>query len=288
MAGTTARFTGSAAQASDPASWDVLRSERLTEMVSASTARRVMFTDDEALCVSSARLAADGIWELEPAVTTYHRWAASSGSLDRPLSAGEALALPGEGGTLRERWNAPLESPADIAALPAPAKAGCGVVPVTSDGYLVLGVRRRTFAASGGAGEYRDNVHVIAEGMLPEDCGADGVIDAYAAAARGLVEELDVHEARIIPTGFFLDTQRWQPVFSFLAYLPLTYNQVWDSAAGAHDTWEAERLLALPFQDGPELRALLEGTHPELKLASNHAEAYLACAMDFAFGAGAP
>ena len=286
MAGTTARFTGEPAPAGDPAHWDVLRVERLREMVSASAARRVMFTDGEGLCVTSAALAADGIWELAPAITTYHRWAASSGSLDRELTEGEATLIPGMGGTLRERWNAPLDTPGDIAGLPAPAKAGCGVVPVTSDGYLVLGVRRRTFVASGNSGEYRDNVHVVAEGMLPEDRGADGAIDASAAAARGLVEELDVHEAQIIPTGFFLDTQRWQPVFSFLAYLPLSYNQVWDSAAGAHDSWESDRLLALPFQDGPELRALVEGTHPEMKLASNHAQAYLACAMDFAFGSG--
>lgn len=286
MVGTTARFTGTVASGFDPQSWDVLKEERLGEMAAAAASRKVMFTDDEALSVASAQLAEDGVWELAPAVTTYHRWAASSGSLDRELTAGESSAIPGTGSTLRERWNSALESPADIAGLPAPAKAGCGVVPVTSDGFIVLGVRRRTFVAAGSRAEYRDNVHVIAEGMLPADVGSDGTVSAAAAAARGLIEELDVHTADIIPTGFFLDTLRWQPVFSFLAYLPMTFNQVWDSAAGAGDRWEADRLLALPFRDGPELRSLVEGTHPELHLASNHAQAYLACAMDHAFGTG--
>ncbi|MGK3708857.1 hypothetical protein [Arthrobacter sp. IK3] len=285
-AGTTARFTGTVLPVRDPGSWDALREGRLREMSAAAASSGVMFTDDNALAVASASLGTDGIWDLAPALTTYHRWAASSGSLDRALTDSEQQSVPGTGSTLRERWNAVFDSPADIAGLPAPAKAGCGVVPVTRDGFLVMGVRRRAFVAAGHPGEYRENVHVVAEGMLPQDTGADGVIEASAAAARGLAEELDVHEAQIIPTGFFLDAQRWQPVFSFLAYLPLSYNQVWDSAAGADDSWESDRLMALPFADGPELRALVEGTHPELLMASNHAQAYLACAMDHAFGAG--
>ena len=244
--------------------------------------RGIQFTDDPALSVNAVRFE-DGQWVLTPGLTSYYRWAVSSGALDVPLNDHESLTLPGVGSTLRQRLGIRVDGPQGLDGLPVPVKAGCGAAVVTTDGQLILGVRNKAFVAGGPAGE-RARVHVVAEGMVGGDTDASEVISPRAAAHRGLFEELGIRTAEIIEAGWFIDTQRLQPVFAHLAYVPVTFDEVVESKLTAHDGWEADRLIALPFAPGPTMDALLAGTHPELVLASNHAQAFVQAALDTACG----
>lgn len=88
-----------------PENWDVLAAGRLQDMKRESAAKSVPFTDDPAVDLvragirESRRSSADGVtrYSLVPRKTSYHVWAASSGSLDRELTAAEAAGLAGWG-----------------------------------------------------------------------------------------------------------------------------------------------------------------------------------------------
>lgn len=259
-----------------PPHWDVLSAGRLQALTADAAARGAVFTDDIALTATGAVPDA-GELILTPGLTSYHRWAVSSGSLDRLLTREESAAIPGPGTTLRQRWKANPRTLQETSALPSPAKAGAGVAAVTSDGYLVLGVRTRAYVA-GASGGSRANVHVVAEGMLPEDINDGGDICSTAAARRGLAEELGVATAEISLTGVFLDVQRWQPIFAHIAYLNETLEQVRSLAAQAPDAWEADRIIGVPLKRASALAALVGGSHPELVAASNHARAFISAA----------
>lgn len=266
----------------DPLHWDLL-SWRLPAMQEHAAEYGYQFTDDEALTVQAVQ-ARDGEWVFTPGLTTYYRWAVSAGGLDHPLSRLEADHLPGTGDTLRTRLGIRYPALAEMAGFGIPAKAGCGAAVVTTDNQLVLGVRNRVFVAGGSAGG-RAGVHVVAEGMLAEDIGTGGIISPAAGARRGLLEELAITRAEIVETGLFLDQVRVQPVFGHIAYVPLTFTEVQHRALGAHDGWEADRLVSMPFEPGGELKALADGDHPEFVVASNQAGALIDGAMAQAFGA---
>lgn len=270
------------AAVADPLHWDLL-SWRLPAMQERAAEYGYQFTDDEALAVQAVQ-SRDGEWVFTPGLTTYYRWAVSAGGLDHPLSRLEAEHLPGIGDNLRTRLGIHYPALAEMAGFGIPAKAGCGAAVVTTDNQLVLGVRNRVFVAGGMAGG-RARVHVVAEGMLAEDVGPEGLISPAAAARRGLLEELAVTRAEIVETGLLLDQIRVQPVFGHIAYVPLTFNEVQHRALSAHDGWEADRLVSMPFEPTGELKALADGDHPEFVVASNHAGAFIDGAMDQAFGA---
>lgn len=266
----------------DPAYWELL-SWRLPEMQEHAAEKGTPFTDDAILTVASAQPDGDD-WLLTPGLSTYYRWAVSSGALDQELNGHEALRLPGAGTTLRDRLALRPRGLHDVNGTLLPVKAGTGAAVITADNRLILGVRARTFVA-GHTDDPRLNVHVVAEGLLPTDTGDGGTISPAAGAARGILEEYGLTEADVIPAGSFLDAQRLQPIFAHLAYVNASFDDVAASAASAHDGWEADRLVSIQFRPGAEIDALLAGNHPELVLASNHAWAFLSAAQQTAFGA---
>ena len=161
---------------------------------------------------------------------------------------------------------------------------------------MVLGVRGRTFVASdfdGDGAETRASVHFVAEGVLPTDVDAANLLNPDVAALRGLKEEMalgnDVGSlARVISlqrTGVFLDTQRWQPCFAYLARVDVTFNELSTLVLSARDFWEADRLVPLlfdPFDD--KVRSMMLDMDPEHRFASNHAHALAYFALLSEFG----
>ena len=139
-----------AATVRDPDHWDLL-SWRLPAMQEHAAERGIQFTDDPALSVNAVRFE-DGQWVLTPGLTSYYRWAVSSGALDVPLNDHESLTLPGVGSTLRQRLGIRVDGPQGLDGLPVPVKAGCGAAVVTTDGQLILGVRNKAFVAGITAG----------------------------------------------------------------------------------------------------------------------------------------
>lgn len=274
-----------------PEHWEVLEAGRLQEMKHESAAKSVQFTDDQAVDLARAgiresrRASADGVttYSLVPRRTSYHVWAASSGSLDRTLTSAEAAGLPGAGTTLRQRWSCEPTRLEDVEVLPAPAKIGCGVVVVTTDGYLVTGLRGRTFVAGGHEdGASTAGVHFVAEGMIPEDTNLSGRLDPFVTARRGLMEELGLGEAGnqtaaitdLVMTGVFFDAERWQPGFCFLARTDATFDELSTLIHSARDFWEMDQLVPLPADPfAAETRDLMLGSHPQFHFASNHAHA---------------
>lgn len=168
-------------------------------------------------------------------------------------------------------------------ALPSPAKVGCGVVVVTADGYLVTGLRGRTFVAGGHEeGASTVGVHFVAEGMIPEDTNLGGRLDPFVTARRGLMEELGLGDAgtgtaaitELAMTGVFFDTQRWQPGFCFLARTDATFDELSTAIHSARDFWEMDELVPLPADPfASETRDLMLESHPQFHFASNHAHA---------------
>lgn len=204
--------------------------------------------------------------------TSYFERATSSLNLDRDLSV-----APDKGTDLRSALGGDPRSFAEIGRLRAPVSPGAATVVVTADGQLALTVRRKNFVSSA-ASAGRDPVHVIAEGLTPEDVDAEGFFDPTAGAHRGLREELNVGPgssamaARVVPVGVAFDHRRWQPCFVFLAHVDATFEGLVACARTADDAWESDGLLPVPFDvDDPELRDLLLGSHRRLELASNHA-----------------
>lgn len=287
-----------------PEEWPALRDGRLQDLVRKAAAESVVFTDDEAIDIVNAgvvktvrsRALSETVYELVPRKTSYFVWASTSASLDRHLTAEEKAAIGGPEQTLRERWNKRPTRLEDLSGLPSPAKLGCGVVVVTKDDYMVLGVRGRTFVASdfdGDGAETRASVHFVAEGVLPTDVDAANLLNPDVAALRGLKEEMalgnDVGSlARVISlqrTGVFLDTQRWQPCFAYLARVDVTFNELSTLVLSARDFWEADRLVPLlfdPFDD--KVRSMMLDMDPEHRFASNHAHALAYFALLSEFG----
>lgn len=215
-------------------------------------------------------------YSFEVGETTYYEFASTALKLDRPVRDAQ-----GRQGALRDALGGDPVSILDVGRLPVPAAVGSGTVVVTSDQRVLLGVRLRTFVAGrGDVGGAKRPVHVVAEGLAPSDVDADGNFSPREGARRALAEELHVgprtdHVARVtelVDTGLAFDQERWQPYFTFLARLDRSWAEVETGIRTATDSWESEMLVSLPFDiEHAGLRLLLQGRHPDLQLASNHA-----------------
>ena len=281
------------AEARVPEGWPALRDGRLQHLVSRAAAASVVFTDDEAVDIVNAGVvrnarsnpAGETVYRLVPRRTSYFVWASTSGQLDTKLTDEEKRAIHGRGETLRERWDKQPTRLEDLNDLPSPAKLGCGVVAVTKDNYMVMALRGRTFIASDFDSEgpdTRSSVHFVAEGVLPTDVDAAGLLNPDVTALRGLQEELAVGNdvgslARVDSlrqTGVFFDTQRWQPCFAYLARLDVTFDALNTLVLSARDFWETDRLLPVPFDPfDDQVRSMMLDVDGEHRFASNHAHA---------------
>jgi hypothetical protein len=279
----------------DPAEWPHIEGTALPAIQSDAEARGVLLTDDDAVDLVDARPVAvkrDGQrmtrYELTGAPTTYFRFVGMSNRLDSRVD------LPPGVLDLRSHWGPGPRRLEDCARLPVPAKIGVGVVVVTADDKIVLSYRGKVFVAgfdSGGTEDDRLPVHVIGEGMIPEDLHS-GVLDPRETALRGLDEELgltssDVTGARdgVILCGVFLDTLRWQPCFAYAVRLTIDFNELVLRSGTASHAFEADRITYMEFDIwDAELRELLVDGHPEIRTASNHAQAVLLLVMMRSFG----
>lgn len=228
-------------------------------------------------------------YQLKVGETTYFEFASTALKLDRTVIDNDSQER-----SLRDALGVDPTSILDVGGLPIPASIGSGTVAVTSDNRIILGVRLRTFVA--GLADTTGTklpVHVVAEGLTPTDVDANGHFSPLEGAKRALREELHVgprsdHIARVIElieTGFSFDQQRWQPYFSFLARLDRTWSEIQTGIHAATDAWESEMLLSLPFDiEHAGLRLLLQGRHPDLQLASNHAAVALWFALLYQHG----
>jgi hypothetical protein len=235
-------------------------------------------------------------YSLTPRLTSYHVWAATSARLDDGLTAAERAELPGEGETLRERFAQTPRRLEDVGTLPTPAKVGVGVVVVTNDGHMVLGLRGKTWVAShhDTPGEvHRVPVHFVAEGMSPDDLDESGRLSPIMTARRGMIEELGLGDVSrgtgqvvsLRQVGVFFDSKRWQPCFAFVAHVDRSFDELLTLVTSARDFWEADQLLALPFDlDNPMTRDLMLGRHRDYVFASNHAHALSYFALLDEFG----
>lgn len=228
-------------------------------------------------------------YTITPAIEHYFNFLCSTVNLDR------TLVVDGEETTLRSEVSKPPVDIESVGELPYMAKVGVGTAAITSDGFLVLGVRgRAAIAGQFDDGEARKAVHIVAEGMIPEDRGASGTIDPKRSSDRALEEELSIsfgknaigEVTRSAATGFFFDQLRYQPCFAYIAHLDVDRDQLQAGLGSAQDSWEVEKLFFIRFDpENAEVIALLRHEHPYLKLASNHAHAVLwfACLYEFGY-----
>lgn len=258
----------------------------------------IALTDDACVDLRAARIALERsgdrrrpVYRLTAARSTYYRFLATGADLDAPLEA------PSTGGrSLREAWGLDVHSLEDLGHLPFLAKVGCGTAVVTSDNRLVLGVRGRSMIAGTdpSAPRTRAKVHIVAEGMTPDDVDGEGRIDPRLTSVRGMHEELSLGSSsrdlgavrEQIATGFFLDHLRMQPCFSYLARVSLSWDELRTAAPASQDFWEVTELRDMPFDiSHVGLRRLLLGRHPDMEFASNHAAAvvWFACLYEFGF-----
>lgn len=285
-----------------PQGWAVLEADRLSRMKHEAACANVPFTDDPAVDMVSAgitqlrRHSEDGKthFRVVPRLTSYHLWAATSARLDDPLSEAEKEAVPGEGETLRERFAKNPTRLEDVLDLPSPAKIGVGVVVVTADNQMVLGLRGRTFVASNFDTELPGGhvpVHFVAEGMSPQDRDENGRLSPDETALRGMFEELGIEFstaerlAKLRQTGVFFDTQRWQPCFAYVAHLDMSFDELLTTITSAADFWEADQIIPLPFDpDNPLTKSLMLGVDGRYCFASNHAHALAYFALLHQYG----
>ena len=264
-----------------------LMDQRLSIIVARAKAEGVTLSNDPCVDLVAASMSLridesgrrDPVYELVPAPTDYFSFVVTSADLDSPK------ATKASGQSLRQRWDRWPAGIEDVKGLPSPAKIGVGTAVVTADGRLVLGVRGRTFIVGRTEqSEGRPLLHVAAEGMLLGDLNAEGRLDPRETALRALREEMNIGMGstkigrvnRLTATGFFFDQLRWQPCFSYLAEIDLTWDELQTVAPMAPDYWEVERLECYPFDiRDAGLRYLLTGSHPDHQLASNHAAAAL-------------
>ncbi|WP_151526335.1 hypothetical protein [Serinicoccus kebangsaanensis] len=209
----------------------------------------------------------------------YFDFATVNVQLDEPLPTPD-----GSSESLRRRWGRYPGSVLDVNGLPAAATIGSGTAVVTKDERLILGIRASTFVARSSPVAGRRGVHVVAEGLLPDDVDDTGAFCPRVGALRGVREELHIGPradniaavTRLIETGFCFDQLRWQPYFTFVARIDRTWDEIHTAMSSARDAWEVETLISLPFDiEHAGVRRLLRGDHPDLALVSNHAGAAL-------------
>jgi ADP-ribose pyrophosphatase YjhB (NUDIX family) len=233
-------------------------------------------------------------YRLGLAETTYNRWAATANALDEQLGRYRTLTQRLGSDTLRQAWGHAPDCLEDLADLPAPCLVGVCVVVIVKDEIVVVSRQRKHYVAgaepsSTDRSRQRTPVHFVGEGTEPEDFMSSR-IPPDEAALRGCFEEmrLDAKDVDLIPTAFVFDTLRWQPLFCYLAYCKLTLSEVETRMKKAKDSRETgggqiAKLLSPTVTDA-DTRALLTGSHPSMRLASNHAEIALLYALVYLDG----
>lgn len=248
-----------------------------------ATRRAVKFEQNDAVDMTrlTPKEASGGrlTWSIELGLTDYYTFAVSTDMLDTHLA--DRWPNP-PAPTLRQLWG-PSVTFADLPTLPAPARVGVGVALMDKEGVLIA-LRRSRFVREAATGW-----HFVGEGMEPEDCAGLAPDPPANTAYRALRQELalqptDIAELRM--TSFAFDEQRWQPIFTFLARLAITANDLERrilAAVAEHRCEFSGDVLRLGSSLGdPEILRLLTGPPGKSgTLASNHAQWILAaCLMD--------
>lgn len=272
----------------DPDEWEFLEAHHVPALIERANAEGRPFqngpkVDLVGVEVSRAltnRTVSPTVYTLRIAPTDYFRFAAMSNSLDTELDIG------GERTTLRDRWrDAVPREIRDTTLLPAPACIGTVTVVVSLPDQAIVCHDRAALFQAGATSAHRRNIHFVGEGMLPDDRLPNGEPSPLVTARRGLFGELALverHDAdvNIVPTGVFLDIERWQPVFSFVALVDATFDEIASTASTAKDFFETRELLPRACSSAdPRTRDLLLGQDGRLALASNHASTALLLAL---------
>jgi len=288
----------------DPPEWEQLKATLLRDLQAEAKRRGRLFQNGEKLDMRRVKVQRDRlrrpdaptIYHIDLAKTEYFKFATMSNALDLDVSA----YLPkASGRTLREIWSQyNVRELPDLADLPAPACIGTVTVVVAEQDYLVCMLRGRAHfqvgassvpvssgKPAGEGSELRRRVHFVGEGMLPIDRAMDGSPSPHETAYRGLCEELgfsredvlnDPPRLELKQLGLFLDARRWQPVFCYLAFARITFEQVIQRASAAKDSFETPEAIAREWSiRNKDTRNLLIGTDDRYRLASNHAEVAL-------------
>lgn len=278
--------------------WPALRDYLLPELGAEAKAAGRKFRNGPALDLVHAKdLDVDPDvprrYRLGVAETDYNRWAATANCLDRDLSRHRELTKLLGSSTLRQAWGHAPDCLEDLAELPAPCFMGVCVVLVAENQIVVLARQRKHYVA-GSAPSSADRsgkatpVHFVGEGVEPKDF-VPGQDPFERAALRGCWEELklEAKDIELVPTAFVFDTLRWQPLFCYLAYSERTVSELEVLMQTARDDDETGRQIAalVPLTiAATETRALLTGSDPSMRLASNHAEAALLYALAYTDG----
>ena len=299
---------------------------RISALEADARAKGLVFSNDLGIDIVRAGITDRGRslegkrkYTFTPAFLRYYDWAASSYVLDDEVSpalgvneirsalgklkgAGLEQIPLGKETTLRSMGGpARIDGLESLSALnsPWPAKLGVGVVVVTSDDQVLLGLRsEQTYVARIDESDQgrRELVHVVAEGAEPRD--VDPTIRCYSpdgTARRAVAEELGLSAGpgsvgavtSLVPTALFIDTKRLQPCFSYVARIDRPAQDVISTLPCARDSWEATRIVSRPVDDESDgLIDLLLDADPKFRLASNHAKAYLYFAMQYLLGFG--
>jgi hypothetical protein len=165
---------------------------------------------------------------------------------------------------------------------------------VVAENKIVVLVRQRKHYVAGSEPSSADRsrrptpVHFVGEGVEPKDF-IPGQNPFERAALRGCWEELELGASDIdlIPTAFVIDMLRWQPLFCYLARCKLGISELEVLMQKAKDDDETGRQIAAlvpPTIKAAKTRALLTGSDPAMRLASNHAETALLYALVYADG----
>ncbi len=228
------------------------------------------------------------------AETSYNRWVATANALDEPLGRYRKLTERLGSDTLRQAWGHAPGCLEDLADLPAPCLLGVCVVVVVDEQIVVLARQRKHYVvgaepSSANRSRQPTPVHFIGEGAEPKDF-ASSRNPPEKTALRGCWEEmkLDAKDVDLVPTAFVFDTLRWQPVFCYLAFCKLTMPEVETRMKEAEHSQETGQgqiaALLSPTVTDPDTRALLTGSHPSMRLASNHAAVALLYALAYLDG----
>jgi len=100
---------------------------------------------------------------------------------------------------------------------------GISAVPITTDGWMLLGRRRPDLACHGGY------LHPIGGTLEPQDRADDGALDVFAAMERELTEELCITSgeiAELVCIGLIRDGEIHQPELVFEAVTTLDRQQI--------------------------------------------------------------
>lgn len=271
----------------DPALWSQLQMTRLPLLQNRAKEQSRSFDNGTRLDLVGVRVErkptnrtlTPTTYVMSVAETDYFRFACMSNMLDHPVE-GSA-----DSRTLREIWDDHPDELADLPDVSAPACIGIVVVVASRPDQMIVCQERGRLHQAGYQMRGLKRVHFMGEGMLSSDRLPTGEFSPRVGAIRGMSEELKIEdrtgdEVDLVQTGVFLDIQRWQPVFCYLALVDRDFETIQAGLAEAKDGHETRALWARPLSvRNPGTRDLLLGQDGRLVLASNHAQAALLLAL---------